>query len=489
MDRKHDSSSSSLPDSDSKRQKMSNQEENPFQPVGAAVQRVDGTVTTEGITNTGAEDAQGHPVQEIESMCMNCEKNGTTKLLMTSIPYFREIIIMSFLCPHCGFKNSEVQPAGKIQEKGSKYVLKVDDKGDLNRQIIKSDSATCRFAEIDVEIPPKKGQLTTVEGLLSQIHSDLSSDQPVRKHVDPAAYEKIEEFLNKLTEVIEGRALPLTVTVDDPAGNSWVEYVPGEPAHKWSHIEYFRTQAQNAALGVQSAPAAQRNPSAKETVAEAAEVTMQSSATADENDIENLHTEVQTFNATCPSCHQPCPTHMKPVVIPHFKEVIIMSTNCEHCGYKSNEVKTGGAIPSQGRRVTLKVEEPDDLARDILKSETCALRIPELNLDLHPGTLGGRFTTLEGILTQVKEELESRVFAEQHDSMDEATKNNWLNFLANLEQAYTGQMQFTVIMEDPMAASYIQNVFAPDPDPNMEIEDYDRTAEENEDLGLNQMDA
>ena len=36
-----------------------------------------------------------------------------------------------------------------------------------------------------------------------------------------------------------------------------------------------------------------------------------------------------------------------------------------------------------------------------------------------------------------------------------------------------------------MANSYIQNLYAPDPDPNMTIEWYDRTFEENEELGLN----
>jgi len=53
-------------------------------------------------------------VEEIESMCINCEENvpllpqssidgqGITRLLLTKIPFFREVIIMSFSCPHCG---------------------------------------------------------------------------------------------------------------------------------------------------------------------------------------------------------------------------------------------------------------------------------------------------------------------------------------------------------------------------------------------------
>jgi hypothetical protein len=35
-------------------------------------------------------------VEEIESI------QGTTRLLLTKIPFFREVIIMSFSCPHCG---------------------------------------------------------------------------------------------------------------------------------------------------------------------------------------------------------------------------------------------------------------------------------------------------------------------------------------------------------------------------------------------------
>ena len=46
---------------------------------------------------------------------------------------------------------------------------------------------------------------------------------------------------------------------------------------------------------------------------------------------------------------------------------------------------------------------------------------------------------------------------------------------------------FTVILEDPLANSYLQNIYAPDPDPNMTIEMFDRTWEQNEELGLNDM--
>ncbi len=55
------------------------------------------------------------------------------------------------------------------------------------------------------------------------------------------------------------------------------------------------------------------------------------------------------------------------VGIPHFKEVVIMATTCDHCGHKTNEVKSGGGIEPRGTKITLKVTDPSDMSRDVLK--------------------------------------------------------------------------------------------------------------------------
>lgn len=450
----------------------------------------------ESTIQTGAADAEGHPVQEVESMCMNCHQNGTTRMLLTRIPFFREIIIMSFECPHCGFKNSEIQPAAQIAEKGLRYVLKIESVEDLNRQVVKSESATCLFPELELEIPPERGLLTNVEGLLRETVENLQSDQPARQTAQPEVYEKINAFIAKVQKCLNGETLPLTFYVDDPAGNSWIEYAPGQPSHKWSMYEYNRTAEQNVFLGLILADDVAQHKQLEHQQKKAATDTNVSASLANDNprstgfasdstDIDNFDNEVQTFHATCSACYKPCETHMKTVNIPHFKDVIIMSTVCENCGFKSNEVKTGGAIPPKGRRITLKVTDPDDLARDILKSETCGMKIPELNLDLTPGTLGGRFTTIEGLLDQVYEELHTRVFTQTSDSMEEETRQRWTSFFAKLQDAAQGKIAFTIQMEDPLASSYIQNVYAPDNDPNMVVEEFERSHDQNEDLGLN----
>ena len=55
------------------------------------------------------------------------------------------------------------------------------------------------------------------------------------------------------------------------------------------------------------------------------------------------------------------------VDVPHFKEVIIMATTCDLCGYKSNEVKSGCGMSASGVKLTLHITDPSDLSRDILK--------------------------------------------------------------------------------------------------------------------------
>jgi zinc finger protein len=68
--------------------------------------------------------------------------------------------------------------------------------------------------------------------------------------------------------------------------------------------------------------------------------------------------------------------------IPFFKEIIVMAFTCSFCGARSTEVKGQGEITKLGKEISLRVTEPIDLRRDIFKSETAKVTIPELELEL-----------------------------------------------------------------------------------------------------------
>ena len=399
-----------------------------------------------------------------------------TRLFLTRIPYFREVIIMSFSCDHCGFHNNEIQPAGTIQIKGAHYELRLTAMADYERQVVKSDTATVKFIELDLEVPAGKGQLTNVEGLLTTVVDDLAFGQEQRKEQSAELYTKVEEVISRGRKMLAGEAFPFRVAVDDPAGNSFIAPDPRDGVGKWEKREFLRTPEQNAELGLAD--------------------TAPSADLGEEGDI--IPDQIYQFPAFCPGCMHACTTNMKMVEIPHFRQVIIMNTSCDDCGYKSNDVKTGGEVPEKGRRVTLRVKTDVDLARDILKSESCALECPELSLSVNPGTLGGRFTTVEGLLTQVRDDLHNQIFeadgdasasARRNDSLAADDKSRWDEFFDNLNAAIKGEKEFTIVLADPMACSYVQSL-ADDPsqpDDQMTVEEYDRTEEEEEDLGLNDM--
>ncbi|CAG8519708.1 8083_t:CDS:2 [Dentiscutata erythropus] len=420
---------------------------------------------------------------EIESYCMNCGKNGITKLLLTKIPYWRDIVIMSFDC-ECGFNNNEVQFAGAISEKGCEYTCEIHDKDDLNRQLVKSETASIKLPEIDLEIPAttKRGRLTTVEGVISSIIEDLSAGQSDRKLIDEDTYNKIEIIINKLNDYLENKE-KFSISVDDPSGNSYIENLLAPNPDPKLHTRYYnRTREMDIALGLMVPD---------ETYNEACDETRK-----DDKDDKDDIPEVMTFPANCSHCNAPSDTKMHLVNIPHFKEVVIMSTVCDvsiqliwrinSCGYKSNEVKSGGPISPNGKKITLKMEDIEDLSRDILKSETCSLLIPEIELELRSGTLGGRFTTVEGLFRQVYEELKEKVPFVSGDSAQNERKASFEKFLAKLNRVITGEdLPVHLVLDDPLTNSYLQNPYAPDPDPNMQIEIYERSWEQNEFLGLN----
>lgn len=421
-------------------------------------------------------------VMEIDSYCVNCEQNGKTRLFLTKIPFFKEVVVSSFTCDNCGLHNTGLQPGGRIQEKGVKFVCNIKDAKDLNRQIVQTDNATVLIPKLEFEAPPSKGALTTVEGVLQAAIDGLSQDQPVRKIQSPEVAAQIDAFIEKLNNLKELKE-PFEIILDDPSGNSFMEnpYAPNVDKDMAIHY-YVRTREQDEQLGLLEQEDAQQG-AEKEAVMEKKE-----DKEKKKEEFFDGKTEVATFKTNCPNCNVPCDTNMKLVDIPHFKEVVIMATVCDACGHKDNEVKGGSGIEPKGTKITLKITDPSDMSRDVLKSDTAAMAIPELDFCAEMGTLGGRFTTLEGLLEGIKEQLSDSNPFFKGDSSDREKANKIEIFCQEVQKIISGErLGDHFILDDPAGNSYLQNVYAPDPDPEMTVEQYERTYEQNEDLGLNDM--
>ena len=507
---------------------------------GGDAARPDGEGEGEGEGDGDGEDADGEGgdgemptittndagVMQLSSLCVNCEEMGTTLLLPTMIPAFREVILMSFSCPHCGFKNSEVQFGGEIQLKGVEYTLRVTDDGDegasafLNRQIVKSDSTTVVFTHalgdgLSFEIPPgtQRGSITTLEGLMRKSIDDLRLYQDARREQQPEVAAALEGVLAEMAMMAAGLKAPFTVVVSDPAGNCFVENPLVPRADPSLRVRRFdRTPTQDLQLGLQPSAEARaagviedENPehqTAKGVTVEGVEALMGLGGAGDalESGALTGKKEVLRFPMGCPSCHREGEQLMCVTDIPHFKEVIIMAFDCEHCGYRSNEIKGGGAIPERGRVTTLRAIGPEDLAREMLKSDTAGIYVPELELELTAGTLGGMYTTVEGALQKIRKSLvdDNPILAgdasvKNHSATGELRnrKSAFDAFVERLDAVVGGRaFPFTLILRDPLANSFIsaaRGCADPKDDVQLAETEYERTEEENDDLGISDM--
>ena len=171
--------------------------------------------------------------------------------------------------------------------------------------------------------------------------------------------------------------------------------------------------------------------------------------------------------------------------IPFFKEIIIMAFSCEFCGYRNTDIKHGGGMSEHATKIIFNVNKPADLNRDIFKSDSCLLAIPELDFEMAPGSLDSMYTTVEGLLDKLYDSLKENNPFGMGDSAANTKYLEFLNSLIELKEFKRGP--FKLVMDDALSNCFIYNPNAPEVDPQVEVTVYERTWDQNEELGLNDM--
>ncbi|CAH0383361.1 unnamed protein product [Bemisia tabaci] len=386
---------------------------------------------------------------------------------------------MSFSCDDCGYQNNELQSGGEIQEKGIRIKLVVNTVADLNRTVVKSEHTIINVPAIEFEVKSTKGDVTTVESVISSAISSFQEIHSKSLEANPVEADVLGKHIEKLVGLLEVKE-PFTMCFEDISGNCFVSnpHAPQRDPDCTSH-HFVRTKEQDHALGIFDHSEVEDN-----------EAKQQDHILPPINEtghtLEDLEGEVLCFRTNCPNCSAPCDTNMKMTNIPYFKEMVIMATTCEACGHRSNEVKGGGGIEPQGLKIEVSVVDKEDLCRDILKSETCSVSIPELDLEVGSAALGGKFTTVEGLIVNMKEQLDSqgRMFS---DSAEPGSLEKLQEFLTRLDDVLKQKTQITLVLDDPAGNSYVQSKTPPDPDDGLKITHYERNFDQNEELGLNDM--
>lgn len=489
-----------------------------------------------------ASESDDPSVTVMETLCMQCYEKGTTRLLLTMIEHFREVMVSSFSCPHCNYSNNSLMSTATVQDKGRKYTLKVCLPEDLSRMVVRSDKAIIKIPEVDLEVPSRadSGEITSVEGLVRRVIEGLQQDQDSRRAETPELADQIQAFVQRLTDLLQ-LSQPFTIELDDPTGNSYIDRrgINGLVDPQLTHKDYTRTLEVDEMLGLLALkeednegkktrldevkeedededsttipqqddsdrlPVPNDSSSSKDTTSS---LLTRSTANkeddkrkmrptndtnrfaSEEADALDVRTEVmQFFGTLCDSCHRPAQTNMKVTRIPHFKEVIIMATVCDHCGGRSTEIKSGSGIEPKGSRFSLRlINFPQDLGRDVVKSDTCSINIPELNLQVGGGILGGKYTTVEGLLLDIKDDLSKNPFF-FGDSVEQSRKDRIKQLFEDMDKVMQGTLPATLILDDPAGNSFVGSLEDDGPDAALTVTRYERTFEQKEELGLNDM--
>jgi len=346
---------------------------------------------------------------------------------------------------------------------------------DLNRTVVKSEYATIEIPEVELTIPSKSqpGEVSTVEGILNRVCSGLKQDQEPRKLNQPEIADKIDAFISRLNGLVELKE-KWTLKLKDPTGNCFVQNP--DPLHvdpRCITSHYCRSLDEEKMLGLVDDDAVSKPADANQP--------------EEWKSYEDCKNEIMHFHGSCQCCGAPVETLMKPTDIPFFQTVIVICTKCDNCGYKSNDVKSGGETKDLGCKLSVKIEEEIDLARDVLKSDTCALNLPEFDIEMGPGALCGRFTTVEGLLNAVKDQLRDQCAFFLGDSATSVERVKLTTILDGIDEVLALKRKCTLVLDDPAGNSYVMSLTAPLDDNRLQKEFYKRSFEQNEELGLNDM--
>ena len=170
---------------------------------------------------------------KVPGPCACCNTEIEYLYKTENIPYFSDILIISAICPSCGYKFVDTQLIKHGEP--ARYTLPVEKEDDLAIRVVRSMSASIEIPELGVRIDPGpvcQGFVSNVEGVLDRIEKVVKGALRWGTDVEK---ENAALLLADIARVKAG-LYPITLIVEDPGGNSGIEservtkeqYVPEE---------------------------------------------------------------------------------------------------------------------------------------------------------------------------------------------------------------------------------------------------------------------
>lgn len=150
--------------------------------------------------------------------------------------------------------------------------------------------------------------------------------------------------------------------------------------------------------------------------------------------------EIASYKMKCPICKEELEVKDYKYNIPYYGDIIITSGKCSNCQYTYRDVMILSG--SEPRKIIYRVEDSRDINALVVKSSSCRITIPELNIEIKPGIHSqGYITTIEGVIVDLIDILE-------YMCSEETNKENCEKTRIQLEKARNAEIPYTIIIHD-----------------------------------------
>lgn len=150
--------------------------------------------------------------------CPVCQAEIQYLYQTEEIPFFSEILIISTVCPSCGYRLADTQLLRNAEP--SRWELRIEYPEDMMVRVIRSTNGAISIPELGVRIDPGpacEGFISNVEGVLVRVDGVLSNLRSWAESNEER--ERIDNLKESIARIQEGQ-LPATLVIEDLSGNS-----------------------------------------------------------------------------------------------------------------------------------------------------------------------------------------------------------------------------------------------------------------------------
>lgn len=154
--------------------------------------------------------------------------------------------------------------------------------------------------------------------------------------------------------------------------------------------------------------------------------------------------------SSCPLCHSDLIIQWQEDDIPYFGSVMYISTRCS-CGFRFADTMI--LTQKDPVRCEMSIANLEDLNARVIRSTSGTIRVPELGIDVEPGSISDSYVTnIEGVLTRIRDVVTTATKWCEEEPEKHAAGNS---ILARIDEVLEGAGGISVVLEDPLGNSAI----------------------------------